>query len=468
MSGESNAIFRNLRASYATIPQGLTVKVKFNSLPRLFGQRLQRRLLGMTEANSWWREGCVTVLQEDHMVRGFARVGYHRRESELCVENYGPSILLEDILYASRMCLVGFPGVTVEEVQILDDGTPLFVGGSQISIAPDYDGGRAQEVHDILYRLGLVGEAAGAQEAKGAEEAKGQLGWVPDLSPEIKFLWRKMHDDSITRSDLQRVALLALQELCMLGVKDFQRQKLEALWVLHSQANSSKVLASPLRPRYGMQWKLDKLMSVEVDSVHDLCSAHTSLNEVTRLLLGKLKIRIPNQGHFRGVYWRSPREAICEAVEESTEENYGQIFDSGFFSGVWVHREDREEYQREAVQTTLGGSLGKLQEDIHRHTGELSSVLQDLSCGLEQKPRRYINMVQALLDASETTTMQPPTLALLYPAEPPSTFDPTTWFAHELSLTFLCSATLRPALDDDGKVVKFKIRQPSQFLPRAF
>eukprot|EP00968_Pinguiococcus_pyrenoidosus_P023102 scaffold3556_cov143-Pinguiococcus_pyrenoidosus.AAC.1 len=77
-------------------------------------------------------------------------------------------------------------------------------------------------------------------------------------------------------------------------------------------------------------------------------------------------------------------------------------------------------------------------------------------------------MVQALLDASENTTMQPPTLALLYPAEPPSTFDPTTWFAQELSLAFLCSATLRPGLDDDGKVVKFKIRQPSQFLPRAF
>eukprot|EP00975_Prorocentrum_lima_P059881 12556467-Prorocentrum_lima.AAC.1 len=73
------------------------------------------------------------------------------------------------------------------------------------------------------------------------------------------------------------------------------------------------MLASPLRPRYGMQWKLDKSMSEEVDSVHDVCSAHTSLNEVTRLLLEKLKIRIPNQGHFRGVYWRSPSEAICEA-----------------------------------------------------------------------------------------------------------------------------------------------------------
>eukprot|EP00968_Pinguiococcus_pyrenoidosus_P014918 scaffold1364_cov383-Pinguiococcus_pyrenoidosus.AAC.3 len=468
MCGESNAIFRSLRASYPTILEGLTVNVKFNSLPRLFGQRLQRRLLGITEANSWWREGCVTVLQEDGRVRGFARLGYDRRESELCVENFGPAILLEDILYASRKCLEGFPGVRIEQVEIFDCGTRIFIGDGQTAGVQCSEGVRSQETRDILYRLGLAEGAEETEERKEGEEAKGQLASPADLSPEIKYLWRKMHDDSVTRNDLQRAALFALQELCMLGVKDFQRQKLDALWVLHSSSDSSTVAASPLRPRYAMQWKLERSMSIEIDSVHNSCAAQTSLDEVVKLLLEKLKIRIPNQGQFRGVFWRSPREDVCGVIQESTEDSYGQILDSGFFSGVWVHVDDRTAYQVETVQTSLGGSLGKLHNDIHRDTGELPSLLQDLSVGLEHKQSRYINMVQALLDASENTTRQPPILALVYPADPPALFDATTWFAHELRLTFLCSTTLTPARDDEENVVKFWIRQPSQFFPKAF
>uniref|UniRef100_A0A7R9U935 Uncharacterized protein n=1 Tax=Pinguiococcus pyrenoidosus TaxID=172671 RepID=A0A7R9U935_9STRA len=277
-----------------------------------------------------------------------------------------------------------------------------------------------------------------------------------------------MHDDSITRNDLQRAALLALQELCELGVEDLQRQKLEALWILSSRPDSSRLVARPLRPRYGMYWELDLSISVVVDDMNEFCSMHSSVNEVVKLLLTRLEVEVLDGERIQGVHWRSDQREVSKEITSKTRKHYGQIFDSGFFSGVWVHKEDRSAFQVDVVMNALQENFRKLQNDIHQGFDDLSADLREIDQGLEGNSARLTNMVQTLLEACHDSGDLPPKLALILPKNAAASFDPRTWFTSELHIVFLCDVTLQPGIDEEGNVVNFTICQPREFLQKAF
>eukprot|EP00968_Pinguiococcus_pyrenoidosus_P023179 scaffold3612_cov215-Pinguiococcus_pyrenoidosus.AAC.2 len=221
----------------------------------------------ITEANSWWKCGCVASLVDEEGAQGFARIAYCAEDSGIRIETFGSSLLLEKVLFAVRDGLEGYPGVVIADVCLQPQcsgarETPESLHLADLLKAATEDGGEGAgdarrvlrehgiDAFGIIHAIDLHASAA-APNAQGPSSLDGSFTSTVAGAREIKYLWGKVKDRSLSKGQVATCVLVGLTRLCGIGVHDHDRLSLRAIWLVYLSPREGTHHAYPMRPRQG-------------------------------------------------------------------------------------------------------------------------------------------------------------------------------------------------------------------------